>query len=158
MYISKRFSAWKRAPKCFYIHQDSACHQIVSAYHLIVPQCNDVGEMIDGQITQRRQVQHKYLLDVIKCLRYLASQGIPLQDLDNNDNLNQVLYFPWTEDDNITKHFQGQVRQKYTNHDTQNELLHIMASIVLRVKVSTIRERDFFLITADERTDVSNIE
>ena len=81
-----------------------------------------------------------------------------MQDLDNNDNLNQVLYFPWTEDDNITKHFQGQVRQKYTNHDTQNELLHIMASIVLRVKVSTIRERDFFLITADERTDVSNIE
>ena len=51
-YISKGFSAWKKAPKCFYSHQDSACHQGSSACHLIVPQGNDVGEMIDDQITQ----------------------------------------------------------------------------------------------------------
>ena len=77
-YISKGFSAWKKAPKCFYSHQDSACHQTSSPYHLIVPQCNDVGEMIDDKITQRIQVERKSLLDVIKCLRYLARQSIPL--------------------------------------------------------------------------------
>ena len=51
-YISKGFSEWKKVPKCFYSHQDSACHQAFSAYYFIVLQCNDVGEMIDDQITQ----------------------------------------------------------------------------------------------------------
>ena len=47
---------------------------------------------------------------------------------------------------------------KYTHHEIQNELLHIMASNVLRVKFSTIRERKSFSIMSDEGMDVSNIE
>ena len=114
--------------------------------------------MIDDQITQQRQVERKYLLDVIKCLRYLVRQRIPLQALDNNDNLTQILYLLDAKDDSKTKHLQGQVRCKYMHHNIQNELLLVMASNVLRVKVSTIRERKFFSIMADEGTDLSNIE
>ena len=114
--------------------------------------------MFDDQITQQRQVERKYLLDVIKCLRYLACQRIPQQDLENNDNLTQILYFLGTKDDTITKYLQGQVGHKYTHHDIQNELLLIMASNVLRVKVSTIREWKFFSIMADKGTDVNNTE
>ena len=44
----------KRHQKCFYSHQNSACHQASSAYHLILPHYNDVGEMIDYLITQQR--------------------------------------------------------------------------------------------------------
>ena len=44
------------------------------------------------------------------------------------------------------------------HHDIQNELLHTMASNVLRVKVSTICERKFFSIMVDEGTDLSNFE
>ena len=66
-----------------------------------------MGEMIDDLITQRRKVERKCLLDAIKCLRYLARQGIPLQGLDNNDNLFQILYLLRTKDDNIIKHLQG---------------------------------------------------
>ena len=123
----------------------------------LLPQCNDAEEMIDDQITQQSQVERKYLLDVIKCLRYLARQEIPLQGLDNNDNLTHILYLLGTKDDNITKHLQGEVGHKYVRHDSQNELLHIMVS-VLRVKVSTICERKFFSIMADEGMDVSKIE
>ena len=97
------------------------------------------------------------MLDVIKCLRYLAPQEIPLQGLHNNDNLTHILYLLGTKDNNITKHLQGQVGHKYVHHDSQNELLHIMVS-VLRVKVLTIRERKFFSIMADEGTDVSKTE
>ena len=68
------------------------------------------------------------------------------------------MYLLGTKDDNITKHLQGQVGHNHTHHDIQNELLHIMASNVLRVKVSTIREWKFFSIIAHEGTDVSNIE
>ena len=68
------------------------------------------------------------------------------------------MYLFGTKDNNITKHLQGQAGHKYTHHEIQNELLHIMASNVLRVKFSTIRERKSFSIMSDEGTDVSNIE
>ena len=48
--------------------------------------------MIDDHINQWKEGEPKYLLDVIKRLRYLARHGIPLQGLENNDNLTQVLY------------------------------------------------------------------
>ena len=78
---------------------------------------NDAGEIIDYQIAQQRQVERKYLLDAIKCLRYLARQGIPLQGLDNNDNLIQILYLFESKNDNMTKHLQEQVGRNYTHHD-----------------------------------------
>ena len=65
--------------------------------------------MIDDQIIQQRKVERKYLLEVIKLLRYLVRQGIPLQGLDNNDSLTQILYLIWTKDDNTTKHLQEQM-------------------------------------------------
>ena len=65
--------------------------------------------MIDDQITQQRKVGRKYLLDVFKFLRHLVRQGIPLQGLDNNDSLTQILYLIGTKDDNTTKHLQGQM-------------------------------------------------
>ena len=46
--------------------------------------------MIDDQFFQQKQVERKYLPDVIKYLRYLARQGIPLRGLDNNDKLSQI--------------------------------------------------------------------
>ena len=99
-FIPKKYVAiWKTRKtrsKCIYQkdfqygkkHQN-ACHHASSTYHLIVAQCIDDGDIIDNQITQWTRVEHKYLLDVIKGLRYLARQGIPLPGLDNNDNLTQ---------------------------------------------------------------------
>lgn len=157
-YISKGFSTWKKAPKCFLSHQESACHKTASTYHLITPQCSDVGELIDDQITRRRSIERKYLLDVLRCLRYLARQGISLQGLDNNDNLTQLLLLMGTKDESITNRLHEHKGYKYTHHDVQNELLNNMATEVLRLKLSAIQERKFFSIIADEGTDVSNVE
>ena len=157
-YIFKGFASWKKAPKCFYNHQDSACYQASSAYHLVIPSCSDVGEMFDNQIIKCRQMKRKYLIDIIKCLKFLSRQGIPLQGHDNNDNLTQTFLVLGAKDDNITKHIHGQIFHKYTHNDIQNELLCIMSCHVLRAKLSIIRERKFFSIMADEGTDVSNIE
>ena len=49
-YISKAYSAWKNT-KCFFSLQDSFCQKASSVYYLIAPECNDIGEMIDDQIT-----------------------------------------------------------------------------------------------------------
>ena len=109
-YISKELSALKKPPKWFYSHENSVSFQAFSAYHLIVPRCNDVGEMVDDQVSQQREDELKYLLDIIKCLRYLARREIPLQGLDNNDNLTQILYLLRTKVNNLTKHIQDKSR------------------------------------------------
>ena len=55
-------------------------------------------------------------------------------------------------------HLDGKVGHKYHHHDVQNELLNIMKGQALREKHATIRDRKFFSITADEGTDISNLE
>ena len=42
--------------KMFLQLQDSTYHQTSLAYHLIVRHGNDVGEMTDDQVTQRKQL------------------------------------------------------------------------------------------------------
>ena len=55
-------------------------------------------------------MERKYLIDIIKCLRFLSRQGITLQGHDNNDNLAQSLLLLGTKDDNITKHIHVQTQ------------------------------------------------
>ena len=73
--IKKGFSFCKKAPKCCYKHQNISCHKAASSYNLVVPPCADVEESMDSQLVQRRQLQRKNLLEVIKYLRYLSRQG-----------------------------------------------------------------------------------
>ena len=124
----------------------------------MVPQCANVGESIDSQLDQRRQLEHKYLLEVIKCLRYLSQQGIPLQGHSNNENFTQLLYLLGTKNKNIMDHLDGKVGHKYYHLDAQNELLNIMGAQVLREKLATISDRNFFSTMLDEVIDISNWE
>ena len=95
---------------------------------------------MDRQLVQRRQLERKYLLEVIKCLRYLSRQGIPLQGHNNNNNFTQLRYLLGTKDKNIMDHLDGKVGQIYNLHDVQNEFLDIMEAQVLREKLATIRD------------------
>ena len=87
--------------------------------------------MIDKNTTQIRKAKRKYLLDVIKCLRYLSHQGIAVQGHDENENFTQLLRLLGTKDENILTHLDESIGHKYTHHDFQNEIPYIMASQVL---------------------------
>ena len=95
---------------------------------------------MDSQLVQQRQLERKSLLEVIKCLRYLSRQGIPLQGHNNNNNFTQLRYLLGTKDKNIMDHLDGKVGQIYNLHDVQNEFLDIMEAQVLREKLATIRD------------------
>ena len=157
-FISKGFSNWKNALVSFRGHQNSSCHKTASSYHLVVPRCADVGKLMDNKLTDQRQVERKYLLDVIRCLRYLGRQGIALQGHDDNDNFTQLLHLLGNKDSRIMDHINGKIGHKYNHHDVQNELLNLMGAQVLRKKLDTVRECRFYSMMADEGTDVSNAE
>ena len=110
---------------------------------------------MDNQLVQGRQAEHKYFLEVIKCLRYLARQGIPLQGHDGNGNFTQLLYLLGTKDDNIMNYLERKLGHKYNHQGQQNELLNIIGAQVLWEKLAVIRDRKFFSIMADEGTDIS---
>ena len=49
-------------------------------------------------------------------------------------------------------------REKYLHHDTQNEIIRLMAFIILRDTAKNINDSIFYSITADKVTDCSNKE
>ena len=156
-YIKKGFPSWKKAPNCFYEHENSSCYKSAASNHLVVPQCADVRESKDSQLVQRRQLERKCLLEVIKYLRYLSRQGTSLQGHNNIDNFTQLLYLLGTKDKNIMNHLDGKVSHKYNHHDMQNELLNIMGAQLLQEKLAAIRDRKLFSIMADEGTNTSKL-
>ena len=115
--------------------------------------------MTNNHLVNVCEKERKHLLDVIRCLRYLARQGIALQKNENDDNFMQLMMLLGTKDESIIAHLDGAIGTKYTHHDRQNELLNIMSCHFLLSKLKKIRENvGFFLIMADQYTDIANKE
>ena len=70
--------------------------------------------MTDDNLVNLLQKERKYLLDVIRCLRYLARQGIALQGNENNYNFTQLMILLETKDESIIAHLDGRIGNKYT--------------------------------------------
>ena len=113
-------------------------------HHVVIPKCKDVGEMTNDNLVNVREKERKYLLDVIRCLRYLARQGIALQGNENNDNFTQLMMLLGTKEESIVAHLDGTIGTKYTHQDIHNQLLNIMSRHVLLSKLETIRKNVFF--------------
>jgi len=156
-YISVGFNSWKKAPKCFEKHQETNCHKAASALETVVTICADVAELTNKSIVESRKKERNHLINVIRCLRFLARQGIAIQGNTGEDNFSQLLMLLGTKDQSITSILE-RTRLKYTHSDIQNELFDLMAQQVLRKKLKEILEHDFFAIMADEYTDISNLE
>ena len=101
-------------------------HQInvAASYQLTISQCQDVGELMDNEQSNKRAIERKYLLEVNRCFRYLGRQGIALQGHDGNDNFTQLLRLLNTNDKNILYHLQGKIGHKYT-HKAPVTRMHI---------------------------------
>ena len=101
-YTTKGFSSWKKSPQCFEEHQQTQtyCHKSAASYH-VIPKGKDAGEMTNDNLVNVREKERKYLLDVIRCLRYLVRQGIALQGNENNDNFTQLMMLLGTKDGSI---------------------------------------------------------
>ena len=103
-YTTKGFRLWKKAPQCFEEHQKIHCHKSAALYHVVILKCKDVGEMTNDNLVNVSEKERKYLLNVIRCLRYLARQGIALQGNGNNFNFMQEMMLLGTKDESIMAH------------------------------------------------------
>ena len=71
------FRSWKKAPKCFEEHKNSAMHKFV----LTLPQLPDIALHLVDNLSKLRKIERHYLMRIISSVRYLARQGIPFTGL-----------------------------------------------------------------------------
>ena len=76
VYITKGFDNWKKTPEAFVDHQQYKAHRAAISYESVVPQCDDVLEMTVNDLSNKRLAERKYLIKVMKCIRFLARQGL----------------------------------------------------------------------------------
>ena len=73
-YITKGFNNWKKALEAFVDHQQSKAHRAAITYESVVPQCGNVLVMTVNDLSNKRLAERKYLIKVMKCIRFLARQ------------------------------------------------------------------------------------
>jgi hypothetical protein len=161
-FISNGYSNWKKALSRFKEHQVSECHKVAVDYERVIPKtCGNIIDMTDKTATKTREQNRHCLARILESLKYLARQGLAFRgDDDKESNFIQLLNL-LAKDDNILAEWlkcgATGTGAKYTSHDTQNELICLMATNTIRELVSQIRNNYYSLI-CDEYTDISNKE
>ena len=158
VFISHRFSNWKKALVRFKEHQLSECHKLAMEFQISIPNsCGNIIQMSNNAAKKTMETDRFCLLKIIECLQYLVRQAMPMQgDTDEESNLTQLLKLRGKDQPVLFKWLERK-EDKYTSHEIQNEIISIMANNVIRNLVPDIRG-GFFILIADEYTDTSNKE
>ena len=131
---------WEKAPQCFEEHQQTHCHKCAASYDVVIPKCKDVGETNnDNLVTCVKKKESIYLMwsgiyDI------LQGKELLYNEMKIMITLRSLMMLLGTKDESIIAHLDRIIGNKYTHHDTQNELLNIMSHHVLLSKLETIRK------------------
>ena len=163
-FITTGYTNWKDAlvrKRGFPLHEKSDCHKHAVMCAVTIPETTaDVGELLNEVHAGEKAVARQSLLKILSNVRFLARQALPLRgDGPGEPNLNfNQLYRLRGEDNPFLLEWKDRKGSNYTSHDTQDEMLKVMALQVLREIAREIRSAEFYSIMVDETSDVSNIE
>ena len=159
-FLSTGFSNWKDATVAFKKHHLSACHHSAVDVMITIPATTrDIGEQLSQIHSQEKATNRRMFLKILSSIRYLARQGLALRgDGDEHDgNFLQLLKLKG-EDDPAMIDWLKRKANKYTSHQSQNNILRIMAMNVLREVTLSLQQSPFITLMMDETTDISNKE
>ena len=160
-FISDGFRNWKKSPKSLSEHAKSKPHLAAHHHEIVVPQCRDVGEMLDSNLEKSRKEERQYLKIVMENTQFLSRQGLAFRGSDDlNDNFTQLLLLRANDNEWMRQRVLEKVpgKAKYTHHVFQDDLLKLMSNQVLRKKLYDVNNSKMFSIMCDEYTDTSNKE
>lgn len=118
----------------------------------------NVSECLSAAVVEERKTNRACFMKLLASIKFLARQGLPLRgdgigEVDGN--LNQLLQLRISEEsDSKLADWIKKKSSKFTSHDIQNEMLHIMAVRVILVNVQSSK----FAIMINETTDVGTQE
>lgn len=165
-FIRTGFSNWKRALEKFEKHQNSLSHR--DAMDQVAGKNRDVGEMLRKGYGEQKAENRQMLKAIVSSVRFLGRQGLALRGRykagenvddrggEHDSNFLQLLKL---RADDIPGLFDWMKRSqaKFTSPDIQNEILSIMALMILRQIAGELSGKCFTLMV-DETTDLSNTE
>jgi hypothetical protein len=160
------FANWKKGPK---EHAAQKKHLDAVAAWEGYQRSKEKGETVVSQLSsahaELHRETHEWIKFVSRVLRHCASQEIALRahregsQAENKGNFLETMNL-------VLRHSEewSQIRRKipqnahYLSHESQNDLLRCMASMVQASIVRKVREVRFWSIIADETRDVSKTE
>ena len=119
----------------------------------------DIGEMLNSEHQAEKANNRKMFLLILRSIRYLARQGLPLRGHcgDVDSNFMQLLHFQSVSFPEL-KTWMAKKTDKYTSPVIQNECMQIMALQIVRNIANKICKSLCFSIMADECTEIANKE
>jgi hypothetical protein len=161
-FISRGFQNWKDATIAFRTHESSSCHKEAVEQMITLPvTTRHVGECLSSAVAEEKRINRACFMKLLTSVQFLARQGLALRGDGKGEvdgNFNQLLKLrSKDESDGMLTEWMKKKSSKYTRHDIQNEMLHIMAMRILRSLLVNIQSSKF-TIMIDETTDVATHE
>ena len=77
--ITQGFNNWKKVLEAFVDHQQPKAHRAAITYEFVVLQCDDVLEMMDNDLINKRLAERKFLIKLMECIRFSTTPRISFQ-------------------------------------------------------------------------------
>ena len=154
-FIHRGYANWKDASGktgAFCKHESSSLHkQAIEAIYTFPRTTPDIGELLSTAHASEKEYNRKYLLKVAQYVQYLARQGLPLRGdgNENDSNFTQLLLLR-ANDDPKTHEYLAKKTDKYNSPQIQNELLQIMADLIVHKIAGTIKDARCYSLMADK--------
>ena len=119
---------------------------------------NDIAEQLSSLHATEKQNNTKALMQILSTIKLLCRQGLPLRgDKDESDSNFMQLLLLKAELDPILAQWLKRKENVYTSATIQNEI-KIMGVTILREIASTVQKAPFYVVMADETSDIANKE
>ena len=160
VFTDKGYTNWKDATVRFSAHEASSCHKEAVLKVTTLPASTpDVAMCLSSQHQKDCLERRQCFLKILSNVRFLARQGLPFRGHgdESESNFTQLLRLRGEDDPRIEQWIKKRT-DKYASSDIQNEILTVMAKMVLRDLTSSIQFASFISIMIVETTDESNKE
>lgn len=164
------YKNWKNAmsAKGFPLHDKSDEHKQCLISWVEYKKNKNKNTSVLSQISDQHErlvmENRRYMKAIIISLRMLAVQGQALRGhIENEQSFNrgnfiEVMSAISNFDDVVKTKMNGPKNARYLHHSIQNEIVHIMSTMILSKISKEIKESVYFAVMADETKDVSKTE
>ena len=130
-FLTCGYRNWLCPTEHFRVHEESHCHKDY-VNQLSPPEivCY-VDESFDETLICEKARNRQIFLTMIQNIQFLSRQGLAFWGNNNEGKFEQLMKLSAKVDPRITS-WMKKKRQKYLHHDTQNEIIRLMAFIILR--------------------------
>ena len=159
-FTSVGFRNWNRAKETFLKHESSCAHKAAIAQWL--QQKKPLLAQLSTQYANDQLKARNCLISLLKCIRYLARQGIPLRGHEELDgNYSQLRLLCADFDGNLKAWLERY--HDYSSPEIQNEMLNLMSNAIIRGICKDIWESEpaqpaIFSLIVDGTRDITGVE